>query len=143
DCGLSGGRRDRAESGRPPDRDISSFPRLSEFRQSRIAIGSVCRQPERAERCDHYFFRNVHRQYDSRPDDRRRKRTVEARGGASGFTGPERIAFMLQCAMPVAVYNYLFAEIYKNEPNDVASLVIISTLMSVVTTPILLAVIAK
>jgi len=63
--------------------------------------------------------------------------------GAFGFTGPERIAFMLQCAMPVAVYNYLFAEIYKNEPNDVASLVIVSTLMSVVTTPILLAVIAK
>ena len=63
--------------------------------------------------------------------------------GAFGFRGPERIAFMLQCAMPVAVYNYLFAEIYKNEPNDVASLVIVSTLMSVVTTPILLAVIAK
>ena len=62
---------------------------------------------------------------------------------AFGFTGPERIAFVLQCAMPVAVYNYLFAEIYRNEPNDVASLVIVSTLMSVVTTPILLAVIAK
>ena len=35
-----------------------------------------------------------------------------------GFTGPERIAFVLQCAMPVAVYNYLFAQMYDNEPDE-------------------------
>ena len=40
-----------------------------------------------------------------------------------GFTGAERIAFVLQCAMPVAVYNYLFAQMYNNDPEDVASLV--------------------
>ena len=29
-----------------------------------------------------------------------------------GFTGPERVAFVLQCAMPVAVFNYVFAQMY-------------------------------
>jgi malate permease and related proteins len=56
-----------------------------------------------------------------------------------GFTGPERIAFVLQCAMPVAVFNYLFAEMYNNEPGEVASLVVVSTLFAVVTTPLVLA----
>ena len=62
---------------------------------------------------------------------------------AFGFSGPERVAFVLQCAMPVAVYNYLFAQMYNNDPEDVASLVIVSTVLSVVTTPILLAVLVK
>jgi predicted permease len=57
-----------------------------------------------------------------------------------GFAGPERIAFVLQCAMPVAVYNYLFAQMYNNDPEDVASLVIVSTVLSVATTPMVLAV---
>ena len=57
-----------------------------------------------------------------------------------GFTGAERIAFVLQCTMPVAVYNYLFAQMYDNDPEDVASLVIVSTVLSVVTTPMVLAV---
>jgi predicted permease len=60
--------------------------------------------------------------------------------GVFGFTGPERIAFVLQCTMPVAVYNYLFAQMYNNDPEDVASLVIVSTVLSVVTTPIVLAI---
>jgi len=59
---------------------------------------------------------------------------------AFGFSGPERVAFVLQCAMPVAVYNYLFAQMYNNDPEEVASLVIVSTVLSVATTPILLAV---
>ena len=59
-----------------------------------------------------------------------------------GFEGPERIAFVLQCAMPVAVFNYVFAQMYNNEPGEVASLVVVSTLLSVVTTPIVLAVLA-
>ena len=57
-----------------------------------------------------------------------------------GFTGAERIAFVLQCAMPVAVFNYLFAQMYDNEPAEVASLVVVSTLFAVVTTPMVLAV---
>jgi predicted permease len=59
--------------------------------------------------------------------------------GLFGFTGPERVAFVVQCTMPVAVYNYLFAQMYNNDPEDVASLVIVSTVLSVVTTPIVLA----
>jgi predicted permease len=59
-----------------------------------------------------------------------------------GFTGPERIAFVLQCAMPVAVFNYVFAQMYDNEPGEVASLVVVSTLLSVVTTPLVLAMLA-
>jgi predicted permease len=69
-------------------------------------------------------------------------------GAAAGFTiamlfglsGAERVAFVLQCAMPVAVYNYLFAQMYDNEPESVASLVVVSTLISTVTVPLLLAV---
>jgi predicted permease len=59
-----------------------------------------------------------------------------------GFTGPERIAFVVQCAMPVAVFNYVFAQMYDNEPGEVASLVVVSTLLSVITTPIVLAIVA-
>lgn len=56
-----------------------------------------------------------------------------------GFTGALRVVFVLQCAMPVAVYNYVFAQKYGNEPEAVASLVVISTLFSMVTTLGLLA----
>jgi len=59
-----------------------------------------------------------------------------------GFTGPERVAFVLQCAMPVAVFNYVFAQMYDNEPGEVASMVVVSTLLSVLTTPIVLAMLA-
>ena len=38
------------------------------------------------------------------------------------------------------MYGKLFAQMYDNDPEDVASLVIVSTVLSVVTTPILLAV---
>jgi predicted permease len=55
-----------------------------------------------------------------------------------GFTGAERGAFVLQCAMPVAVYNYVYSQMYQTGPEEVASLVVISTLMSVVTIPVLL-----
>ena len=58
-------------------------------------------------------------------------------------TGAERVSFVLQCAMPVAVYNYFFAQMYNNDPEDVASLVIVSTVLSTVTTPIILAFLVK
>ena len=57
-----------------------------------------------------------------------------------GFEGAEKIGFVIQCAMPVAVYNYLFAQMYDSEPEQVASLVVVSTLLSAITTPVLLAV---
>lgn len=60
-----------------------------------------------------------------------------------GFTGAQRAALILQSAMPVAVINYLFADLYKTEPEEIASLVVISTLFSIVTTPLLLATILR
>ena len=41
--------------------------------------------------------------------------------------------------MPVAVINYLFADLYQTDPEEIASLVVLSTLFSIITTPLLLA----
>ncbi len=57
-----------------------------------------------------------------------------------GFEGVEDDVFVLQCAMPVAVYNYFFAQTYKNDPEEIASLIVVSTVMSLFTIPPLLAV---
>ena len=56
-----------------------------------------------------------------------------------GFTGVERGVLILQCAMPVAVFNFLFAERYNNQPEEVAGMVVISTVLSFATLPFLLA----
>ncbi|MDF1749834.1 MAG: AEC family transporter, partial [Alphaproteobacteria bacterium] len=45
---------------------------------------------------------------------------------------------LIMSTMPVAVFNYLFAQYYNNSPSEVAGLVVVSTLMSFVTLPILL-----
>jgi hypothetical protein len=49
-----------------------------------------------------------------------------------------RSVLIMQCAMPVAVYNYLFAQRWNNQPEEVASLVVVSTFMSIVSVPVLL-----
>lgn len=59
---------------------------------------------------------------------------------AFGFTGVSRAVLVLQCAMPVAVINYLFALISKTDPQGVASIVVVSTIISVLTIPLLLAI---
>lgn len=46
---------------------------------------------------------------------------------------------LIQTAMPVAVFNYLFAQYYDNSPAEVAGLVVVSTTISFATLPILLA----
>ena len=46
---------------------------------------------------------------------------------------------LLQSTMPVAVFNYVFAERYNREPDKVAAVILQSTLMSVVSLPILVA----
>ena len=53
--------------------------------------------------------------------------------------GVARGVFILNCAMPVAVLNYLLAEKYGRSPGDVASLVVLSTLISLVSLPLILA----
>jgi len=55
-----------------------------------------------------------------------------------GLTGPMRAVLILQCANPVAVYNYLFAQRWNNQPEEVAGVVVISTLLSILTIPFLL-----
>jgi predicted permease len=52
--------------------------------------------------------------------------------------GVARGALILQSSMPVAVFNYLFAQRYGTEPEAVAGVVVISTLMSFLTLPLLL-----
>jgi malate permease and related proteins len=56
-----------------------------------------------------------------------------------GLTGVMRAVLILQCANPVAVYNYLFAQRWNNQPEEVAGVVVISTLLSIASIPILLA----
>ena len=56
-----------------------------------------------------------------------------------GLDGIARGVFILDCAMPVAVINYLLAERYQRTPAEVASLVVLSTLISLVTLPLILA----
>ncbi|MBT3239190.1 MAG: AEC family transporter [Rhodospirillaceae bacterium] len=55
-----------------------------------------------------------------------------------GFEGLERGIIIMQSAMPVAVFNYLFAERYKHNPEEVAGMVVLSTLISFATLPALL-----
>lgn len=67
-------------------------------------------------------------------------------GIALGFTlswaldleGIARGVFVLQCAMPAAVFNFLFAQRFDREPERVASLVVVSTLLGAAILPLLL-----
>lgn len=56
-----------------------------------------------------------------------------------GIEGLTRKVLILQASMPVGVLNYLFAQRYGRTPEQVASLVLVSTLISVVSIPALLA----
>ena len=56
-----------------------------------------------------------------------------------GLTGVARGVVILDCSMPVAVLNYLLAEKYERDASEVASLVLLSTLISLVTLPLILA----
>jgi predicted permease len=63
--------------------------------------------------------------------------------GASAalLLGLEGLAFavvVLQASMPVAVFNYLFALRYERSPAEVAGMVLTSTLLSLITIPLLL-----
>jgi len=55
-----------------------------------------------------------------------------------GFDGEERHVLILQSSMPVAVFSYLLASQYNRSPDEVASLIFITTLMSLVTIPVML-----
>jgi predicted permease len=56
-----------------------------------------------------------------------------------GLQGVSRGVFILDSAMPVAVFNYMLAERYGRTPGEVAGVVVLSTLISFATIPLILA----
>lgn len=57
---------------------------------------------------------------------------------ALGFEGDMRGVLVLQSSLPVAVFNYLFAQRYHTDPETVAGTVVLSTIISFATLPALL-----
>jgi predicted permease len=55
-----------------------------------------------------------------------------------GLSGMERGVMIVQATMPVAVFNYLFAERYATRPAEVAGAVVVSTVISFASLPLLL-----
>ena len=55
-----------------------------------------------------------------------------------GLTGVARGVLILQCAMPVAVHNYVFAQFYRRSPETVAGMVVVSTLFACFSLPAVL-----
>ena len=47
-----------------------------------------------------------------------------------GMTGAARGVLVLQCAMPVAIHNYVFAQRYGRSPEVVAGMVVMSTMLA-------------
>jgi predicted permease len=60
-----------------------------------------------------------------------------------GLPDIARAVLILQCAMPVAVYCYLYAERWKCDPEEVAGLVFLSTAASIITVPVLLGILTS
>jgi len=57
---------------------------------------------------------------------------------ALGMSGIARGVLILQSAMPVAVFNYLFAQYYNRTPEEVAGIVVLSTVITFALLPLLL-----
>jgi predicted permease len=57
--------------------------------------------------------------------------------GLLGLQGVERGVVILQSAMPVAVFNYLLALKFHRDPGEVAGTVLVSTVLSFLTLPLL------
>ena len=57
---------------------------------------------------------------------------------AFDLEGAARGVLILQSSMPVAVFNYLFAQRYDRSPEEVAGVVVVSTALSFLTLPFLL-----
>jgi hypothetical protein len=56
-----------------------------------------------------------------------------------GLQGIARGVLILQGAMPAAMFSYLFAARYDHAPDDVAGIVLMSTVFSFVTLPFVVA----
>ena len=55
-----------------------------------------------------------------------------------GIEGMMQSVFIMQAGMPVAVFNYLFALNYNKEPDKIAGLVIVSTMLAMLWVPLML-----
>lgn len=55
-----------------------------------------------------------------------------------GFEGVAAGVLILGCAMPVAVFNYMFATRYKRSPGEVASIIVVSTALAAGVLPVLI-----
>jgi hypothetical protein len=55
-----------------------------------------------------------------------------------GLEGTKRGVVLIESAMPVAVFNYLLAARYDRHPDEIAGAIVISTLASFATLPLLL-----
>ena len=55
-----------------------------------------------------------------------------------GYEGAARGVLIIHCARPVAVFNYLSAQLHENSPDEVAGTVLISTALSFLSLPALL-----
>lgn len=56
-----------------------------------------------------------------------------------GLEGVAKGVIVLQAAMPAAMFNYLFAARYNRVPDDIAGIVLLSTFLSALTMPLLVA----
>ena len=56
---------------------------------------------------------------------------------ALGLSGVAQGVLVLQGAMPAAVFSYLFAAQYERDADDIAGIVLVSTLLGAVTLPLL------
>ncbi len=54
------------------------------------------------------------------------------------LSGPAAGVVILQCSMPAAVFCYLFAQVYDQRPEEVAGIVVVSTLLGFTALPALL-----
>jgi predicted permease len=54
-----------------------------------------------------------------------------------GYEGMQKGVLIIQCSMPIAVFNYLFASYYERDPEEVASLVVLSSLLAFLLMPLL------
>jgi predicted permease len=57
---------------------------------------------------------------------------------AFGLSDRARGVLIIQSGMPVAVFNYLFSAVYNRAPGEVAGMVLLSTLISFLSLPLLL-----
>jgi len=55
-----------------------------------------------------------------------------------GFEGMARGVVIIECAMPAAVFNFMFAKMYETRPAEVAGVIMVSTLLSFLTLPALM-----